>query len=63
MPIRDSHGQIVTQDQIDQAKPGQMHDIDRKFYELAIIERDFERARADALQALVDALIEERDDG
>lgn len=33
------------------AGPGEPHPIDRAFYELAVKERDYERMRADRLEA------------
>jgi len=37
--------------QSDSPQPGEMHPIDRAFYELVIKERDYERRRVDQLEA------------
>jgi hypothetical protein len=42
-------------------RPGEMHPIDKSFYELAVKERNYERVKVDRLETEVRALREERD--
>jgi hypothetical protein len=48
-PVPEGH--VVVPESDVQPKPGEMHPVDKGFYELAVKERDYERRRVDRLES------------